>query len=314
MVRKSLNAQPSQTSGLSGLTCEVSTPNPKALEFSIRTIAIDNTQVGYIDEGQGPVVVLLHGAPMTSLAFVRVIRELKHKYRVIAPDLPGFGFSDVAPDFAGHLPDYARFVRLFCEHLALNNIILYVNDTSGCFGLFAASQMPQRLAGLVVADTVKIPLTGAAWFVRMVLKYVISSSFVRLLNRRLNLLPWLVAKVAPFIHRFPKVESDEFVRQFDTYDKRDRVIHLLGQLGKDTEFVRKTAKAIKDEISLIPTLILFGQFDPMRFVGSPSCFKKLFVNHTYHIVPWEEHFPILASGRKVAQAVDSWAVDKVHRS
>ena len=296
----------SQLQKLSGPAYEMSVEKNIPLDLSIYKTTINNTTIAYVQEGQGPVVLLLHGAPMTSLAFVRVIRELRKNYRVIAPDLPGFGQSQCPPNFSGTLQDYTQFIVDFCISLDLQQTIMYVNDTSGCIGLAAAAQIRPRIAGLVIADTVQIPLTGRAWFVRQFLKYVIASGLFRFLNRRLNLLPWLVAKVAPFINRFPSVESDELVRQFDTYDKRDRVVNMLGNLGRDVTFMRETAHAIKTYLRQVPTLILFGQFDPVRFVGSPKQYRKIFINHTNKIITFEEHFPILASGTRVAKAVHLW--------
>jgi pimeloyl-ACP methyl ester carboxylesterase len=89
--------------------------------------------------------VLLHGAPFTSLGFVRLIRELARHHRVIAPDLPGFGYSQASPDFVGSLASYADFVEEFCRALGLRTFFLNLNDASGCFGLVAPARVGQLL-------------------------------------------------------------------------------------------------------------------------------------------------------------------------
>ena len=78
----------------------------------------------------GPVVVLLHGAPLTSLGFVRVIRELRSHHRVIAPDFPGFGRSTVASGFGASLADYSAFVHDFCRALDLRDFYVYLKRLS----------------------------------------------------------------------------------------------------------------------------------------------------------------------------------------
>jgi pimeloyl-ACP methyl ester carboxylesterase len=225
---------------------------------------------------------------------------------VIAPDLPGFGGSQEPRGFGGTLEEYASFVVGFCERLELNGLTMYVNDSSGCFGLAAAARMANKIAGLVVADTVPIPLTGAAWFVRLALRYIISSWFVRLLNRRFNLLPWLVASVAPLLKPFARNERRALVREFDTPAKRDRVLDVFAQMGKDDAFMRRTATAVAAQLRGTPTLILYGQFDPMRIIGGARRFRALLPNSTQWVVPLEEHFPILASGDRVGRAVSDW--------
>jgi RNA polymerase sigma-70 factor (ECF subfamily) len=90
-----------------------------AVGLRLRATTIAGTRVSYVDEGHGPPVVLLHGAPHTSLAFLRVIRELRGHHRVIAPDLPGFGGSEQPPDFRGTLEEFASFVVDFCADLRL---------------------------------------------------------------------------------------------------------------------------------------------------------------------------------------------------
>jgi haloalkane dehalogenase len=125
-----------------------------ALGLRVRTTTVGGARVTYVDEGEGTPVVLLHGAPLTSLGFVRVIRALRGRHRVIAPDLPGFGGSQEPPGFGGALEEYASFVVGFCASLGLSGFTMYVNDSSGCFGLAAAARMADKVTGLVVADTV----------------------------------------------------------------------------------------------------------------------------------------------------------------
>lgn len=279
---------------------------PSALGLSLRSLDFEGSRISYVDEGVGPPVLLLHGAPFTSLAFVRVIRELRRHHRVIAPDLPGFGYSEKPPAFADTLDDYATFVERFCRALQLERLFVYVNDASGSFGLAAAARLAPDISGLIVADTVQIPLTGIAWIVKQVLKHVVSSRPVRFLNRRFNLFPWLVASVAPWLHPFARAERLALIRQFDTREKRDRVIALFESMGRDEEFMRRSAALARERLAGMPTLILYGQLDPMRLLGAVAHFRRLFTNSVIRIVSREEHFPVLSSGERVGRIVHEW--------
>lgn len=285
----------------------------RPLGLSRRYLRMGQARIAYLDDGQGPPVLLLHGAPVTSLGFLRVIRELQSRHRVIAPDLPGFGASEVPAGFEGSLEAYARFIREFCEALELEGMVMYVNDSSGCMGLYAAADMPKRVAGLVVADTVPLPLTGLAAPVKWILRYVVTSDPMRWLNRRLNLLPWLVAHVAPLLRLRP-LSSDErrtLVQQFDTGSKRDRILDIFGQMARDESFMAEAGRRAREDLAAVPALVLYGQFDPVRFAGGVRRFQRTFERSVVRILPWEEHFPILSSGEAVATLVSDWMEEHV---
>jgi haloalkane dehalogenase len=277
-----------------------------SLGLTRRVLELDGARVSYVDEGSGPVVLLLHGAPLTSLGFARVIRALRADHRVIAPDLPGFGGSDRPSSFTGSLASCAEFVERFCLALGLDAVHVYVNDASGGFGLAAAARLAGRVAGVIVADTVQIPLTGWAWPVRQILAHVMGSRLLRWLNRRLNLFPWLVATVAPYLRPFSRQERQALVQEFDTGEKRDRVLDLFEQMGRDVAFMRETASLVSQRLHDHPALLIYGQLDPVRLLGAASRFRRLLPRSVLRVIPREEHFPILASGERVAEIVSCW--------
>ena len=156
------------------------------LGLSFKSVSLDSGRIAYVDEGAGPVVVLLHGAPLTSLGFVRVIRELRSHHRVIAPDFPGFGRSTVASGFGASLADYSAFVHDFCRALDLREFYVYLNDSSACIAFPALATLRDRLSGVIIASTVPLPLTGLSRLVKFVLRYVVGSTVFRRLNRRVR--------------------------------------------------------------------------------------------------------------------------------
>jgi len=283
-------------------------PPDRILGLQFQSLTLPSGEIAYVDEGEGPTVLLLHGAPLTALGFVRVIRTMRAHYRVIAPDLPGFGRSRPAPGFDGSLAAYARFVEDFCRALELRAFFVYLNDSSACIGLPALASLAPEIAGIVVASTVPLPLTGAARVVKFGLEHVVSSAPIRILNRRYNLLPWLVVTIAPFLAPFPAAERAVLRGQFDTPAKRDRILDVFAQMGRDDSFMRAAAERARTHLSETPALLLYGQLDPMRFIGAVGRFKRLFRRHAVRIIRFEEHFPILASGARVAETMHAWIV------
>jgi pimeloyl-ACP methyl ester carboxylesterase len=98
-----------------------------------------------------PVVLLLHGFPTSSHQYRGLIDRLADKYRVIAPDLPGFGFSD-APDaksFDYTFDHLAEVIEGFTDELKLTRYALYVFDYGAPIGFRLAVSRPERVTALI---------------------------------------------------------------------------------------------------------------------------------------------------------------------
>lgn len=124
-----------------------------------RTVSINDARTGddlkifYREAGDTdlPAILLLHGFPTSSHQYRGLIARLADKYRVIAPDLPGFGFSD-APDAAhfGYTFDHLTEVMArFTDAIGLERYALYVFDYGAPVGLRLAAQRPERVTALI---------------------------------------------------------------------------------------------------------------------------------------------------------------------
>jgi len=110
----------------------------------------------YVDVGAGPRVLLcLHGEPTWSYLYRRMIAPFADAgWRVIAPDLPGFGRSDKPTDEGFYTFDMHRdFLLDFVERLGLRGIALAVQDWGGLLGLTLPMEMPERFERLLVMNT-----------------------------------------------------------------------------------------------------------------------------------------------------------------
>jgi haloalkane dehalogenase len=115
---------------------------------------IDGVRVHYLDEGNGEVILCLHGEPTWSFLYRKIIPVLSRGHRVVAMDFIGFGKSDKHRDkqdysFKMHKDTLASFI----EELKLERINLVVHDWGGLIGLTVASEMPHQIARMVIMNT-----------------------------------------------------------------------------------------------------------------------------------------------------------------
>ena len=117
------------------------------------TATVDGLRVFYRQAGDpaAPAVLLLHGFPTSSHMFRDLIPALAGSYRVVAPDLPGFGFTD-APDrtrFTYSFDRLADVIEGFTEAIGLDRYALYVFDYGAPVGLRLATRHPERVTALI---------------------------------------------------------------------------------------------------------------------------------------------------------------------
>ena len=118
-----------------------------------RHVTVEGCRVFYREAGpdRAPVVLLLHGFPTSSHMFRNLIPELSSRYHVIAPDLPGFGFT-AAPErgaFTYRFENLARVVDRFTEALGLDRYAMYIFDYGAPVGLRLALAHPERVAAII---------------------------------------------------------------------------------------------------------------------------------------------------------------------
>ncbi|PKA40057.1 alpha/beta hydrolase [Rhizobium sullae] len=121
-----------------------------------RSATIDGVKVFYREAGpaNGPVVLLLHGFPTSSHMFRNLIPLLADRYRVIAPDYPGFGQSD-APDhasFAYTFGHYADMIDALMDQIGAERYAMYVMDYGAPVGYRLALKQPERVTALIIQN------------------------------------------------------------------------------------------------------------------------------------------------------------------
>ncbi|WP_137924902.1 alpha/beta hydrolase [Cupriavidus sp. 2SB] len=113
----------------------------------------DGVRVFYREAGdaQAPVMLLLHGFPSSSHQFRNLIPQLAKHFRVIAPDLPGFGFTEVPAgrNYQYTFDNIAKTIGAFVDEIGLKRYAMYFFDYGAPTGLRLALAHPERVTGLV---------------------------------------------------------------------------------------------------------------------------------------------------------------------
>ncbi|WP_419688845.1 alpha/beta fold hydrolase [Burkholderia theae] len=117
------------------------------------TVTANGIRQHYIDAGSGPVVVLLHGFPETSFAWRFQIPALARHYRVIAPDLRGYGETD-KPAAGYDKRNMARDLAGLLDALGIGRIALVGHDRGARVATRFSKDFPERVDRLVVMDNV----------------------------------------------------------------------------------------------------------------------------------------------------------------
>jgi pimeloyl-ACP methyl ester carboxylesterase len=121
-----------------------------------RHIQLDGVGVFYREAGPAgaPVVLLPHGYPCSSFQFRTFMPALADRWRLVAPDFPGFGYSDT-PDrsrFSYTFDGYAAFLDRFATAVNAERYALYLHDYGSQIGLRLAIRAPERVAALIVQN------------------------------------------------------------------------------------------------------------------------------------------------------------------
>src|SRR6201996_804972 len=121
--------------------------------ISVHRVEADGIQVFYRVAGDAgaPVLLLLHGFPTSSFMFRDLILRLADCYRVIAPDLPGFGFTEVPEKrkYTYSFEALAGSIQAFTEALGLNQYAVYVFDYGAPTGFRLAMSRPERITAII---------------------------------------------------------------------------------------------------------------------------------------------------------------------
>jgi pimeloyl-ACP methyl ester carboxylesterase len=127
-----------------------------AVQVRYQRTKVDGIEIFYREAGpkDAPVLLLLHGFPTSSQMFRDLIPRLADKYHVVAPDYPGYGYSEM-PDrakFSYSFDNYANIVDKLTQQIGLDRYALYVMDYGAPVGFRIASKHPERVTALIIQN------------------------------------------------------------------------------------------------------------------------------------------------------------------
>ncbi|PDW02844.1 alpha/beta fold hydrolase [Candidatus Viridilinea mediisalina] len=230
----------------------------QAYPFTSRFIEVEAGRMHYVDEGEGPVLLFVHGTPVWSFVYRNMIKALAPTYRCIAPDHLGFGLSDKPAAWSYRPADHARNLQHFIERLGLRDITLVVHDFGGPIGLAYAIEQPDNVIRLALLNTWMWSLQTNQQALQI--NQILSGKFGQFLYTRLNfsprfLIPMLAGqqKLSSHIHR-------HYINAAPTPQARHAMWVCARELIGSSDWY-EALWAKREQISKHPALLLWGMAD-----------------------------------------------------
>jgi pimeloyl-ACP methyl ester carboxylesterase len=126
-------------------------PEPARSQIVLRRADVGDVSVFYREAGdpQRPTILLLHGFPTSSHQFRDLIPRLADRYHVVAPDLPGFGFTTAPEGFDYSFARLAQTMEAFTDAIGLERYAIYIFDYGAPVGLRLALARPDAITAIV---------------------------------------------------------------------------------------------------------------------------------------------------------------------
>lgn len=256
-----------------------------------RRITRGNIEWNYLEGGCGEPLVLLHGFNANCDHFCRVAVHLRQHFRILAPDLPGFGATRLMQDPSFRIEDVATLVLEWLDSLNVHHFYLGGNSMGGYLSAAIAHQAPDRVRGLWLLAPGGLHSAELS----AVLKEVAQDrhnplvvrhrrDFQRLLDYCFVRQPWIPGPLLRFLGRRAATDAVRAQRIFDAMRFESKPLEELIE-GLD-----------------IPALIVWGRADQVLDVSGIRIVEQLMPRTRSLILPDVGHLPMLESPRLSAEA------------
>lgn len=283
-----------------------------------QTTTVDGLDIFYREAGSknAPVVLLLHGFPSSSHMFRNLIPTLASRYRVIAPDYPGYGQS-AQPDratFDYTFDNLARVIDRLTEKLALTRFAIYVQDYGAPIGYRIASAHPERITGIVVqnGNAYVEGLPDSFW--KPLKDYWADPSPAN----RAALEKVLTVETTKWqytvgVRDGSHISPDNWVNDqagLDRPGNKEIQLDLFLDYGSNPPLYPAWQKYFREKQP--PTLVVWGKNDPIFPPSGAEPYKRDLKSVEFHLLD-TGHFALEEDGDKIARLMLSFLDKKVRR-
>ncbi len=242
----------------------------------------DGVRMHFVDEGGGDPVVMVHGNPTWSIYYRNLVGLLRERYRCIAPDHVGCGFSDKPGDdrYAYTLAQRIDDLDALIGHLDLGDrITLVVHDWGGMIGMAWAARNPERVRRMVILNTAAFPMPETKRFPPPL--WLTRTPVGALLVRGFNAFARGAAATCCTRRPMDPEIRRAYVAPYDSWDNRIATLRFVQDIPLspgDPGFgiVSETGDRLR-HLADVPTLICWGEKD--------------FVFDHHFLAEWERRMP-----------------------
>lgn len=255
----------------------------KQYPFKSNYLDLDGLKYHYLDEGNGPAVVMLHGNPSWSFYYRNLVVELSGRYRCIVPDHIGCGLSDKPRDerYDYTLPQRVDDLERLLDSLELQEpVTLVVHDWGGMIGMAYAVRHPERISRLVILNTGAFPLPKSKPFplaLRLCRDSLLGAFLVLAFNAFSRGAAWVGCKEHPLSAELRAL----YQLPYDSWQNRIATLRFVQDIplvkgDRNFELICQVADGIK-QFADRPMLICWGEQD--------------FVFDRHFLAEWQARFP-----------------------
>ncbi len=270
------------------------------LEYQGRFVEVNGQRIHYLDYGEGPPVVLLHGGGAGSAIWFRQIAVLAKTHRVIAPDHPVFGLSSQVAYDTPFSDTVVRYMTGFMDALGLASADVVGLSLGAQMAISMAVESPERIDKLVVIDS-----AGLGEEFPMLYKL----ATVPLLGR--------------LIVRPNRWGQDNYFKTMEVVDSEFEDAGAYKQYAYDVTLTEGHPAAMRSSVSVIadfggqktiftddqlrsvrsPALAIWGEYDPLFPIEHGYRLSELVPNSSLHVIENARHVPILDHPQTVNQLI-----------
>jgi haloalkane dehalogenase len=278
--------------------------NDELFPFASHFADVSGAQVHYIDEGEGPVFLCLHGNPTWSFLYRQIVRGLRDQFRCIAVDYPGFGLSTAPVGYRYTIAEHARVVEAFVEHLDLREVTLMVQDWGGPIGFWVATRHPERFRAFVIGNTWAWPISGdraVEWFSKSLGSAVLGGLLVKQADIFTNVF------MRGGIKRKKLTLDERFMYQRPHPTPESRVpVHVM---PREILAARDLLTEVEDGLAQVadkPALIVWGDKDQAFREPQRLRWEGTFPDHRTEILRGASHYIQEDAPVEIVAAIKEW--------